>query len=113
VGGVDLYIAAAEELSKNWRSTLMNYFTGIDIATKNYYVKDIDEECNQKSSITIPNNYESFEKLNGKLTAFPNIKIGFEQRHGPVIDYLHFKKYDLYSTFENKKRLRNYQRIRQ
>jgi transposase len=97
VGGMNLYNAAAEELSKNWRSTLMNHFIGIDIATKNHYVNVIDEECNQKSSFIITNNYEGFEKLNEKLNYFPNIKIGFEQPHGPLIDYLHFKNYDLYS----------------
>ncbi len=75
----------------------MNHFIGIDISSLNHHVKVIDEESNQKSSFVIPNNYEGFKELSEKLTGFTNMKIGFEQPHGPLIDYLHFKNYDLYS----------------
>jgi len=75
----------------------MNHFIGIDISSTNHKVRIIDEKSNQKSAFSIVNNFEGFEELNKKLASFDSIKIGIEQPHGHLINYLHSKKYDLYS----------------
>jgi len=75
----------------------MNHYVGIDNSSLNHKVKIIDEKSNQKLSFTITNNYEGFEELHKKLNCFDNKKIAFEMPYGPLVDYLHFKNYNLYS----------------
>lgn len=75
----------------------MNHFIGIDNSSLNHKVKIIDEKSNQKLSFTITNSYEGFEELHEKLNSFENKKIAFEMPFGPLVDYLHFKNYNIYS----------------
>ena len=75
----------------------MEHLIGIDNSSLDHKVRIIDENGNQKLSFTITNTFEGFEKLNKKLCKLKNIKIGFELPHGPLVDYLHTYKYNLYS----------------
>lgn len=75
----------------------MNYFTGIDNSSLDHKIRIIDDEGNQKLSFTVSNTLDGFEELNKKLHDFPNVKIGFELPHGPLVDYLHLHSYSIYS----------------
>ena len=75
----------------------MEHYIGIDNSSLDHKVRVIDEDGNQNLSFSIANTLEGFEELNKKLSGIKNIKIGFELPHGPLVDYLHAHKYNLYS----------------
>lgn len=75
----------------------MNYYVGIDNSSLDHRVRIIDDFVNIKLSFTIANNLDGFEELHEKLSSFENVKIGFELPHGPLVDFLSSKKYQLYS----------------
>ena len=91
------YKGAAEEPINIKEVNTMEHFSGIDNSSLDHKIRLIDENGNQKLSFTIANTFEGFEELNKKLSGIENIKIGFELPHGPLIDYLHAKEYNLYS----------------
>ena len=75
----------------------MQYYIGIDNSSLDHKVRIIDEDDNKKMSFSIENSYGGFETLEAKIRDLHNLKIGFELPHGPLVDFLHSKKYSLYS----------------
>jgi transposase len=75
----------------------MNYYAGIDNSSTDHKIRIIDENGNQDLSLTIDNTFKGFVELNEKLSLYSDLIIGFELPHGPIVDYLHDKKYHLYS----------------
>ena len=75
----------------------MRYFVGIDNASLTHKVQILDSDGNQKSAFIIANTLEGFEKLNDSLNTLRDIVIGFELPHGPLVDYLHLKGYQMYT----------------
>ena len=75
----------------------MEHLVGIDNSSLSHKICIIDENGNFKLSFTIENDYKGFENLNEKLEKFDKVKIGFELPHGPLVDYLHAKGFELYS----------------
>ena len=75
----------------------MRYFIGIDNSSLEHKVRAIDENGNKKFDFTIENNLNGFMELHNKIKNFEDLLIGFELPHGPLVDYLHFKNYVLYS----------------
>lgn len=75
----------------------MEHYIGIDNSSLDNKVQVIDELGNKKLSFTIPNNLEGFEILNRKISCIDNLRIGFELPHGPLVDYLHFHDYKIFS----------------
>ena len=75
----------------------MRYFIGIDNSSLDHKVRVIDGNGKQNAAFTVANTHEGFKELNGKIKGLGSIKIGFELPHGPLVDYLHEKKYRLYS----------------
>ena len=75
----------------------MNYFAGIDNSSLDHKIRVIDENGKQNFAFSIPNSFNGFQELDNKLSSLSNPIIGFELPHGPIVDYLHSRKYRLYS----------------
>ena len=75
----------------------MQHFIGIDNSSLDHKVRVIDEKDNLKLSFTVNNTFDGFKQLDDKIQYLGSIFIGFELPHGPLVDYLHLKGYNLYS----------------
>lgn len=75
----------------------MQHFIGIDNSSLDHKVRVIDEKDNLKLSFTVNNTLDGFNQLDDMIQNLGNIRIGFELPHGPLVDYLHAKGYNLYS----------------
>lgn len=75
----------------------MNYFVGIDNSSTSHFVTIIDEFGKFVKSIIIENTFRGFTQLHEILAEWKDVKIGFEIPHGPIVDFLNSKKYDLYN----------------
>ncbi len=75
----------------------MENFVGIDNSSLDHKIRVIDNNGNIKLSFTVENNYEGFKLLHQKLLLFKKPIIGFELPHGPIVDFLHYHKYNIYS----------------
>lgn len=75
----------------------MKQYVGIDNSSSEHKVKGIDSKGRSLFSLTISNNLEGFNMLDTKLRLLSNVKIGFELAHGPLVDYLKYKKYRIFS----------------
>lgn len=73
------------------------HYVGIDNSLEDHKVRVIDQNGERETSFTIANNYQGFEELGMKLQEYKQSKIGFELPHGPIVEYLHEKAYDIYS----------------
>lgn len=76
----------------------MKNFIGIDNSSVDHKIRIINEDGKQSASFTIANSYDGFEELDRRLRVFPDVSIGFELPHGPIVDYLQSKQYHLYSV---------------
>jgi len=75
----------------------MTYFTGIDNSSLDHKIHILDGDGKLHSHFTIDNNLNGFMKLHESLQVLPDVRIGFELPHGPLVDFLHEKEYQLYS----------------
>ena len=75
----------------------MEYYIGIDNSSLDHKVRVIDNIGNIKLSFTVENTLEGFMVINKKLQAFKPFFIGFELPHGPLVDFLHEKHFNMYS----------------
>jgi len=75
----------------------MKHFIGIDNSSLDHKVHIIDELGNNINSFIISNDFKGFENLHNTIKKFKNVSFAFELPHGPLVDYLRQKGYNLYS----------------
>ena len=88
---------AEETINILRRSTPMKYFIGIDNSSIDHKVHIIDENCNKLKSFIITNDLSGFKELDNHLKRYKELYVGLELPHGPIIDFLRYKKYIVYS----------------
>jgi transposase len=75
----------------------MRVFAGIDNSSLDHKVKLVNDTGKEILSMTISNDLFGFNQLDKKLCLYPDVIIGFELPHGPIVDYLKAKNYSMFS----------------
>ena len=75
----------------------MKYYVGIDNANLAHQVQIIDNWGNKFEQFSVSNHLRGFLDLESTLSHYENTEIGFESPHGPIVDFLHAKQYNIFS----------------
>lgn len=75
----------------------MKHFIGIDNSSLDHKISIINQNGNVKKSFTVKNTYDGFINLEKNIKDISEPLIGFELPHGPLVEFLRDKKYNIYS----------------
>ena len=75
----------------------MEHYIGIDNSSLDHKIRVIDNSGSLKLSFTVANTLEGFKEIDDKIHDLKEICIGFELPHGPLVDFLHDRDYELHS----------------
>ena len=87
----------------------MSHFIGIDNSALTHRVCVIGPEGNVLSQFEVENSYPGFVDLEARIHTKEDVLIGFELPHGPLIDYLKNRDYQLFSL--NPLKVKRYKEI--